>query len=58
MPTEPCADVAAVSREQRLALLRLVLLQRLFEERSLALYRQGRLPVDRLLSGRTRAKAR
>jgi TPP-dependent pyruvate/acetoin dehydrogenase alpha subunit len=43
LPTEPCADVAAVSREQRLALLRLVLLQRLFEERSLALYRQGRI---------------
>ena len=43
MPTEPCADLAAVSREQRHALLRLVLLQRLFEERALALYRQGRI---------------
>jgi pyruvate dehydrogenase E1 component alpha subunit len=32
-----------VTREQRLALLRLVLLQRLFEERALALYRQGRI---------------
>ena len=43
MPTEPCADVPAVGREERLALLRLVLLQRLFEERALALYRQGRI---------------
>lgn len=43
MPTEPCADVPAVAREERLALLRLVLLQRLFEERALALYRQGRI---------------
>ena len=43
MPTEPCLDLGAVSRGQRLALLRLVLLQRLFEERALALYRQGRI---------------
>lgn len=43
MATEPCANVAAVSRDERLALLRLVWLQRLFEERALALYRQGRI---------------
>jgi pyruvate dehydrogenase E1 component alpha subunit len=35
--------VVAVAREDRLALFRLVLLQRLFEERALALYRQGRI---------------
>ena len=40
---EPCRDAPGVSRETRLALYRLVLLQRLFEERALALYRQGRL---------------
>lgn len=44
MSTEPCANVAAVTREERLGLLRLVWLQRLFEERALALYRQGRIP--------------
>lgn len=44
MPTEPCTDVLWVDRETRLALYRLVLLQRLFEERVLALYRQGRIP--------------
>ncbi len=44
MPVEPCADLAAVGRAERLALLRLVLLQRLFEERVVALYRQGRVP--------------
>jgi pyruvate dehydrogenase E1 component alpha subunit len=43
LPTEPCSDLAAVDRGDRLALLRLVLLQRLFEERALALYRQGRI---------------
>lgn len=43
MPTEACLDVVAVGREDRLALFRLVLLQRLFEERALALYRQGRI---------------
>lgn len=43
MPTEPCSDVLGVGRAQRLELLRLVLLQRLFEERVLALYRQGRI---------------
>jgi TPP-dependent pyruvate/acetoin dehydrogenase alpha subunit len=44
LPIEPCADVASVTREDRLELFRLVLLQRLFEERELVLYRQGRLP--------------
>ena len=39
----PCSDVRSVPREARLALLRLVLLQRLFEERAMALYRQGRI---------------
>ena len=43
MPTEPCADVAGIDRDTRLALLRLLLLQRLFEERVLVLYRQGRI---------------
>ena len=43
MPTDPCADRAGVDRATRLALLRLVLLQRLFEERALTLYRQGRI---------------
>lgn len=44
MPTEPCTDLQSVSRAERLALLRLILLQRLVEERALALYRQGRIP--------------
>ncbi len=43
MPTEPCIDLLSVDARARLALLRLVLLQRLFEERGLALYRQGRI---------------
>lgn len=43
MPTEPCADLEHVDRPTRLALFRLVFLQRLFEERALALYRQGRI---------------
>lgn len=43
MRTEPCADLGRVDRPTRLALLRLVLLQRLFEERALNLYRQGRI---------------
>ena len=43
MPTEPCSDVLSVDARARVALLRLVLLQRLFEERGLALYRQGRI---------------
>jgi TPP-dependent pyruvate/acetoin dehydrogenase alpha subunit len=44
LPTEPCADLAAVGIAERLELLRLILLQRVFEERALALYRQGRVP--------------
>ena len=44
MPIEPCAQTAAVGREERLELFRLVLLQRIFEERVMALYRQGRVP--------------
>jgi pyruvate dehydrogenase E1 component alpha subunit len=43
LPTDPCADRPGVARPTRLALLRLVLLQRLFEERALTLYRQGRI---------------
>jgi TPP-dependent pyruvate/acetoin dehydrogenase alpha subunit len=43
LPTEPCTDVLGVTREQRLELLRLMLLQRQFEDRVLALYRQGRI---------------
>ncbi|MBM3677808.1 MAG: thiamine pyrophosphate-dependent dehydrogenase E1 component subunit alpha, partial [Actinobacteria bacterium] len=41
--TTPCGDIASVPLEARLALLRLVLLQRLFEERAITLYRQGRI---------------
>jgi len=41
--TQPCADVPLVTTDERVALFRLVLLQRLFEERALALYRQGRI---------------
>lgn len=43
MPTEPCGEYPGVGPEARLALHRLVLLQRLFEDRVLALYRQGRI---------------
>ena len=43
MPTEPCVDDPGVDRDTRFALLRLVLLQRLYEERVLVLYRQGRI---------------
>ena len=43
MPTEPCLELGSVSADERRALYRLVLLQRLFEERALALYRQGRI---------------
>ncbi len=43
MRTEPCLDVPRVTAETRRALYRLVLLQRLFEERALTLYRQGRI---------------
>jgi pyruvate dehydrogenase E1 component alpha subunit len=44
LPTDPCLDLASVDAPTRIALYRLVLLQRLFEERALALYRQGRIP--------------
>jgi TPP-dependent pyruvate/acetoin dehydrogenase alpha subunit len=40
----PCADVATVRVDTRVELFRLALRQRLFEERALALYRQGRVP--------------
>lgn len=46
MPTEraiPAIQAAGVPPAQRLELLRLILLQRVFEERVLALYRQGRI---------------
>jgi TPP-dependent pyruvate/acetoin dehydrogenase alpha subunit len=43
LPTEPCAPFPLVARATRLELFHLVLLQRLFEERSLTLYRQGRV---------------
>ena len=43
MPTEPCTDLSSVDGPTRRTLFRLVLLQRLFEERALALYRQGRI---------------
>ena len=44
MAVEPCAENQSVGREERIELFRLVLLQRLFEERVTALYRQGRVP--------------
>jgi TPP-dependent pyruvate/acetoin dehydrogenase alpha subunit len=40
---EPAADVPAVGRATRLALFRLMLLQRYAEDRIMALYRQGRI---------------
>jgi TPP-dependent pyruvate/acetoin dehydrogenase alpha subunit len=45
LPTEPipCADVSEVRLAARVELYRLVLRQRLVEERGLALYRQGRI---------------
>src|SRR5881397_883645 len=43
LPTEPCAQFPLVAPESRLELFRLVVLQRLFEERALTLYRQGRI---------------
>ena len=42
-PTLPAAEAPEVGRDVRLALFRLVLLQRLAEERVMALYRQGRI---------------
>jgi pyruvate dehydrogenase E1 component alpha subunit len=44
LPIEPCVDAASVGVNDRIALFRLVLLQRLFEDRVMALYRQGRVP--------------
>jgi pyruvate dehydrogenase E1 component alpha subunit len=44
MPIEPCAETPSVSKDDRVALFRLVLLQRIFEDREIALYRQGRIP--------------
>ena len=44
MPIEPCAEAPSVSSADRVALFRLVLLQRVFEDRVLTLYRQGRIP--------------
>ena len=44
MAVEPCAENPAVGRDERIELFRLVLLQRLFEDRVMALYRQGRVP--------------
>jgi len=41
--TEPCTDVDSVDGPTRTSLFRLVLAQRLFEERALTLYRQGRI---------------
>ena len=43
-PAEPAAEAPDVPRDTRLALFRLVLLQRLMEERIITLYRQGRIP--------------
>jgi TPP-dependent pyruvate/acetoin dehydrogenase alpha subunit len=43
LPTEACTDLPQVAVETRLELLRLVLLQRLFEQRVVSLYRQGRI---------------
>lgn len=42
--TIPCIDVPSVAHDTRRALFRLVLLQRIAEERVMALYRQGRVP--------------
>jgi TPP-dependent pyruvate/acetoin dehydrogenase alpha subunit len=43
LPIEPCIEGWSVSREARLDLYRLMLLQRFAEERITALYRQGRI---------------
>jgi pyruvate dehydrogenase E1 component alpha subunit len=43
LPTEPCRPFPLVVLDTRLELYRLTLLQRLFEERALTLYRQGRI---------------
>ncbi len=44
MAIEPCAEVPSVGSDERLALFRLILMQRLLEDRVLTLYRQGRIP--------------
>ncbi len=44
MPTEPCAETPSITFDERVALFRLLLLQRLLEDRVMALYRQGRIP--------------
>ena len=44
MPIAPCAEAPCDRPDERVALFRLVLLQRLFEDRVMALYRQGRVP--------------
>ena len=44
MSIEPCAENPSIGSDERVALFRLVLLQRLFEDRVMALYRQGRVP--------------
>jgi TPP-dependent pyruvate/acetoin dehydrogenase alpha subunit len=41
---EPAGEYPGVPRDTRLALFRLVLLQRVIEERIITLYRQGRIP--------------
>jgi TPP-dependent pyruvate/acetoin dehydrogenase alpha subunit len=51
LPIEPCSELPGIGRRERFELLRLMLLQRLFEERVLALYRQGRVPGS-VYSGR------
>jgi TPP-dependent pyruvate/acetoin dehydrogenase alpha subunit len=43
LPTEPCVEAPGVGKETRLELFHLMLLQRLAEERILALYRQGKI---------------
>ena len=50
-PVEPASSAPELPRELRVALFRLVLLQRLVEERVLTLYRQGRVPGS-VYSGR------
>jgi pyruvate dehydrogenase E1 component alpha subunit len=44
LSTEPCIAAPSIPAEVRLELLRLMQLQRLTEERVVALYRQGRIP--------------
>jgi TPP-dependent pyruvate/acetoin dehydrogenase alpha subunit len=51
LPIEPCSELPGIGRRERFELFRLMLLQRLFEERVLALYRQGRVPGS-VYSGR------